>query len=306
MVIPMLRLTLPILAALALCGCQSNETLASHQKLVALAQAARDAEVRCLAIEPDLVVASPFAPEATAGLVEELRQNLAAIASELEVEEPAELLVHFEALEMPGLQVRAAADGSFDIAGMEFPQRHGYRAFAGRSAEASWVRIYVVPEGTMPQADGSLRRIRMSLDRGPVIRHELAHVCAEVAGLSGPTWFNEGLAEEFETRSFDLEGRLVAEPLPRALRIAQTEQASSSLGEILDWREDYFRVSGGQEEVFAFGRPFSHALLRFLLERAPGGSLRARLEAVRRMEPERILVLQEEWAAWLAALPPAG
>jgi len=280
----------------ALVGCRSLST-------EELADALRQADIRCLAVEPDMTITSPFDPGYTDRLLEATRGNLLAIEALLEVDVPSTLVVHFVALDMPNIEARADGEGGFDITGLRVPEHHGYRAFARSSRGALMVTIYVAPRGTMTTDDGG--RVSMTFDFGSAstIRHELAHVCAGVAGLSGRTWFNEGFAEEIESRELDEAGALQVTPLPRSLRVARDRHGPYSIDDVLDWDEDFGRVSSGEEQAFRLGRPLSHALVRFLLERTQGTSLRKKLECILATEPEKIRALEAEWKAWMNALP---
>jgi len=288
-------LVIVFLTVPALVGCRSISTNE-------LAEALRQANIHCLVVEPDMTVTSPFDPGYTDKLLRLTRSNLEAIEALLEVEVPSTLAVFFVALEMPNIEVRDDGEGGFDIEGLRVPEHHGYRAFAMSSSEFLSVTIYCAPPGAMTTADGRQLSMTFDFDSSATIRHELTHVCASVAGLSGPTWFNEGLAEEFESMEIDAHGVLLVTPWPRSLRLAGDRHGPYSIDDVLEWDEDFGRVSSGEEQAFRLGRPLSHALLRFLLEHTPGKSMREKLECILATEPEEIRALETEWKAWMEAL----
>ena len=268
-----------------------------------MADAARQADIRTLVVEPDFAVASPFEPGYTYRLLKLARRNLVAIEALLEVDVPSNLTVHFVALEMPKAEVRSDGEGGFDLKGIEVPSDHGIRAYARTWFGSRSVTIYVAPEVDLSNSDGGLQSVIFDFDSESSIRHELAHICAFEAGLDGNTWFNEGLAEEFESRKLDNDGALPMTALPRNLQVARKQHGPYSIDDVLDWDENVSRVSAGKEKPFYLGRSLSHSLIRFLLDRTPGKSLREKFERILDMKDREIRALEDEWKAWLAALP---
>jgi len=297
------RLPFALLIVLSVASCRS-------QSISEFGDTVRDADIRCLAAEPDMTIASPFGPRRTDELLTKVRANLVALERLFEVEVPATLAVHFRALEMPGIEMQLSEDGqSYDVSGMEAPSHHGVLGYSTRRRGAPEVTIYVVPTGTLAHPDG--REITVSFDFGTelTIRHELAHVCAMLADLNGPTWFDEGVALELEYSEWNEAGELVRRPVPVTLRVAHRRRADATLDEVLAWKEDFGAVYTGDEQPFLLGRPLAHALMRFLLQRderafpASGESLRARLLRIRALEDDELRALEPEWLAWLTDLP---
>ena len=258
--------------------------------------------VRCLAFEPDMTVSSPFDPGYTQGLIDEVRRSLRAIEEALEVECPSTLRVEFETVEMPEVRMTQLPDGSFDVEGFRTPTLHGYRGYAAFDPDAPKIKVYMAPEGKATLHGGGEASAILQIDSDSLIRHELAHIGVHLAGLDGPTWFNEGVAEEFEAREFDATGELVPVEMPASMQRALARYDDYSLRDVLEWNEDFRAASTGDEKVFRMGRPLALALLRFLLQRAPETGFRARLEWIRALSDDRVLALEGEWRAWMEAL----
>jgi hypothetical protein len=164
------------------------------------------------------------------------------------------------------------------------------------------VVIYVAKDLTSKRKDGRRVVQRFNHDYESTIRHEITHVCAWAAGLKGPVWFDEGLAFELQT-SRVLRGRLVPRSEPKTIAIAKRFHRDFPLSRVLAWTEDTQGIEDGHSDVFKEGRPLAHALLRFLLTRIGGGSLRERLDAVHALSHEAILALEPDFHAWLDAWP---
>jgi len=288
-----------LLSALALTGCRSVVSLQE------LADIARRVDIRCLAVESDMTVASPFSPEYTDGLLRKVRTNLEAIEALFEVDVPSTLVVRFVGIEMPNLRMQEDGEGGFDLEGLERPSVHGVVGFAGGAQENPTVTIYVVPESAVTLNEGKQASIIFYFHSADdTIRHELTHVCAKLANMDGPTWFDEGIALELEYREMDEAGVLVPTSMPRTLRLARDQRDSYSIDAVLDWEEQGERIHAGEEQPFHFGRPLAHALMRFLLERTPGKNMRAKLERILATDLDEIRALGPEWKTWLEALPP--
>ena len=285
-----------LLTALTLASCRTF-TLTEY------ADAARKGGVRCLAVEPDMTISSPFDPGYTHKLLTQLRDNLEPIEELLEVEVPPTLTVRFEAVEMPDLELTELPDGSFDVKGFEVPTLHGFRGYSVWSENSQRVTIFVAPESKVTKSNGGVASAIIQFDTDSLMRHELAHVCARLAGLHGSTWFSEGIAEEFEARELDPYGDLIVTQLPRAMKLARDQHDDYTIDDLLDWEENFTLDNVDEAEPFRMGRPLALSLIRFLLERTRGESFRAKLEAIEAMEPDELRALEPQWKAWLEALP---
>ncbi len=158
---------------------------------------------------------------------------------------------------------------------------------------------------TLPDHDGlvlysSVRPTRPLEALERTLRHELAHLAARRLGLAGPTWFDEGMALQFETAR-RLGDTLVFELDSELLGQARRVHALVEFAELLDWDEDGRRVAGGLDEVFLPGRPLAWSLVRFLLERDPDGPLSSRLARIRALRRDELNALEPAWRAWLDA-----
>ena len=284
--------------ALALTGCCSFSARE-------LANSLREDDIRCLATEDDMTVASPYDVENTASLVRDVRAYLGAIEALLEVEMPSNLHVEFPPVDMPDIQIQEREDGSWDLENFRIPSHHGIRGYSTSTKENPLVTVFVARPGTATLLDGTKQTAVLSIGNDALLRHELGHACARQADLDGPVWFDEAIAEEFEYRELDEDGSLVPIPLPSSLRMARDGHDAYTIDDVLDWEEDARAVAAGEEEPFYLGRPLAHSLLRFLLVRTPGDSLRAQLERIEAMDREELRALGPEWKAWLDALPSA-
>ena len=288
-----------IVAALLLLGVASACQSVSIREV---ADGLRNQKVRTLVAEENFTLLSPYGPWRTQNLVEDVRLNILALETELEAEMPDGLLVSFVAVDSPAFEMSENADGTLDVSGFERPMDRGFLGYS--TATPPTAVIFVAPETTMRMLDGRDVQVSMDLGQNLTLRHELVHVLAGAAGLGGRAeWFDEGLAMELEFR--DLEGgELVpTKDLPLSLRVARDQHESHTLAELLAWEENVDRAQSGEERVFKLGRPLAHSLMRFLLERTTGESLRERFEAIDRLSPESILALESEWRAWLEELP---
>ena len=290
--------TLPLALLLSGCIAAGDDGAAASYHL---ARTLRGSDVRCVVGEPDFTLTTPFGAHKTAELVTQVRRNLEAVEELLEVDVPASLVVRFEAVERPPIEVVMSEDGeTWDVRGLDFTERHGYVGLAGSVGHDPFLLIFVVGPGRFTGADGDVGEASVTFDRTErTIRHELAHVAAFTAGLEGPTWFDEGLALELGYRVFADSGELVPEFRPVTLQTAVRERGRHDLATLLDWSEDVGRVEAGEEEHFSLGRPLAHAFTRFLLERTPGPSLRAQFEAIAQLDREALLALEPDFEAWL-------
>jgi hypothetical protein len=281
-------------------------TLASCHTVSAgeFAGLARRAKIRCLVVERDLAVISPFNAGKTDLLVTEVRRNLMSLEELFEVDVPPSLLVIFEMIGLSEALQREDHSSVWDLNRSRHPSRHGVTAYAVSSPEASTVTVYVAPEFTLNMKGG--KEIPFKFDPAVVratIRHELAHVCAKHAGLDGPRWFDEGLAEELESWELTETGTFIAGPLPSSLRLARDGHAPFTIDTVLDWEEDAGQVLSGQEAPFLLGRPLAHSLMRFLLEKASGETLRQKLKEILALDRNKIRALGGEWKIWMESLP---
>lgn len=269
-----------------------------------VADGLREEGVRTLVAEEGFTLLSPYGPWRTQNLVEDVRLNLRALERALDTEAPANLLVSFVAIDAPEFELSENSDGTLDVSGFERPMDRGFLGYS--TANPPTAVIFVAPETTMSMLDGREVQVSMELGQNLTLRHELVHVLAGKAGLDGGAeWFDEGLAMELEFRELDHGDLVQSRDLPLSLRVAHDQHERHTLAELLAWEEDVDRAQSGEERVFKLGRPLAHALMRFLLERTPGERLRERFEAIARLSSAEILALEDEWRAWLEALPEA-
>lgn len=297
-----------LLAALATVGCR-----ATH--ISEFAQSLRDQDIRSLIAAPEMTIVSPFGPERTAELLNEVRRNLNAIEVLLETKVPASLTVHFKIQPAQPLPMQLSKDASsLGLPYTDGRPTHRLRGFAVSGTDIPQILVYVPAQSTpSPLPTPGQRSIATmapsGFDPAPTIRHEIAHICASFAGLEGPTWFTEGLAREFQSRQFNGHGQLaLTAQVPDDLITARLNYEAYSIDDLLDWEESLTTevIKTGTGEIFTMGRPLAHALMRFLLEREQRehqASLRQQLERIQAMTPDQLRALDAEWRAWMKSLP---
>jgi hypothetical protein len=260
-----------------------------------LSRMLREQDVRTIALEATCTVVSPYSAQRTVPFVKLVEENLAAVSALFDVVLPGPVMVFLEAEEMEETEVEVDSHGrEVHISGLRPPHRHGVLgAFGGNELS---ILVIVPRDREVVLDDGRTMTGVFLFDHEGTVRHEVAHLCARLAGLEGPTWFDEGLALEVESWRHE-HGRRV----PRAgdpIAIAR-DLPRRSVATLLDWEEDGADLLAGRADVFLEGRPLAHALMRFLLERVEGGDLVERLRAVLVLSRAELLRLEPAWHRWL-------
>ncbi|MCP3920317.1 MAG: hypothetical protein GY711_32730 [bacterium] len=263
------------------------------------AAAARNSGVRCVAVEPDMTVVSPYAPGRTAEYVDLFRDSADAIFTAFGVE-GTDLSVYLEPVDMPGFRIDESGD-HFELEGVQRPAHNGVVGLAGerRGSDGHVIVLYVPKDQAVRTADGREIRGTFRFDQGSTVRHELTHIAANLAGLEGPTWFDEGIA--IEISSMRVEGGVLLPGRGDSLSLAAARRihAEHSLEELLAWQERGDRLHRGDEDVFRAGRPLAHALMLFLLQRVQGDTLLESLRTIHSMSAAELLGLEDDWHRWL-------
>lgn len=264
-------------------------------------------DIRCLVSEEDLTVLSPYPPLETAKYLSSARSNLDALEAALDVELQRPVLVQLvpEAAGTMGVTFdgdRVAVHGRYAR-----PSRNGIlgTAMSSDGEDAPTVTLIVAPLILGRHADG--RRIEGYIHEpfDEVMRHELAHLCAFRAGLRGPVWFSEGLAQTFEHCALD-KLELTPPALPEILVLAARLHRDWTVADLLDWKEDAAAVDAGLETGWGPGRPLAYAWMRFLLEGDARASWRERFERIRTMTRAELLAFERPWHAWLDGIEAAA
>lgn len=173
-------------------------------------------------------------------------------------------------------------------------QPHG--GVLGRAGEDAVV-IEVAPAQTMRREDGT--EIKGYLGASmytSTIRHELAHIAANLLGIGGGSWLREGIAHAVEWLPAEGE-RLRADSPPEQLKVlARLPREQRSIAALLDWEQ---RLPPTDDDGVARLLAFSFAA--FLLERETGpfreGALR-----IAALDEEHLLALEDAWSEWLDAI----
>ncbi len=242
------------------------------------------AQTRTVVLDEALDLRSPYGEDATAPYLEVVRTEARLVRELLDVPSAPPIRFTLAALDGTGAElppwVRAGRDG---VAGAHWSARRD------GSDSQGFAFVYV-------PADESQARMRATLAH-TLIRHELVHAYADRNGLDGPTWFAEALANEIEGMSVRGD-RLATQVFPSELIRARDSAGPGSVARLLDWRHTDDITAAERARRYAEAQ----ALLRFLLERAPGTGLVERARAVRALQPEAVAACEPEWLDWLAGL----
>lgn len=288
-----------LVAALSV-GCVTVQETADHAGFV------RDAGFRCVLAEADVTVYSPFDAEHTETLLETVRVNVAAIERGFDVEMPASLEVLYTPVPVDPLELPADATRGTDWSARLKLAGGAILAVADCDPKRPRVVINVPLVVPLIYPDGTRELFPMQLDTTRTLRHELAHVGAALAGLEGSTWFDEGIAEEFESREFDASGDLVPVALPANLACARRFHRGYSIENLLLWAESVRDIESGLAVPFSMGRSLAHSLIRYLLDVTPGTSLREQLSAILALSDAELRAHEAGWKAWLDAYSLLG
>lgn len=180
------------------------------------------------------------------------------------------------------------------------PHPHPLHGVAGQ-AYGRQIIVYVTPDRTFT-VDGQSRRVHRSAgDFRSTLRHELAHVHANAVGLTGGTWFTEGVADLVQSLVLE-DGKLVDRgPDKATLDFAGTlPREQWGVVRLLDWREYSDRIRSGDEAVDQASRTLCGLFVRFLIECQSQSSLVDNLRAVQRVERAELSGLDTQWRSWLA------
>lgn len=293
--IPMRPIRLLLLGLLPGCAVSMSMEDLSHSL--------RRAEVRTLAVEPGFTLVSPYDSARTADFARQIRCNLEAISRVMKVEFPREVTAYLEPLDVEDVE-DGFADAELRIQGPWLPPtKHGVRGAAGKAVHGDGfiIVIYVPRDREDRLPSGRIVTGSFRFDHEPVIRHEIAHLCASLAGLTGPTWFDEALAQDIQYMELE-DGRFHRRAYPATLAYAQLIHHEFRLEAVLDWEEQGELIAQGQAAVFDEGRPLAHSFLWFMLQRTPGDRLVDRYRNIHSLDRAELLALEDEWHRWLDSL----
>lgn len=239
------------------------------------------AQTRTVARDEALVISSPYDAEATESYAAVVREQARLVREVLDAAVAPPLRFYLGALPLTDAELpvwaRAGRDG---VAGAN------WRPAEGSTTVETFAFVYV-------PADGSKSHMRSVLaDR--TIRHELTHAYAGREQLDGAIWFAEALAREVEEMSV-VSGQLRAEVFPGDFVLARTTVVPGRAATLLKWRHTDVITGAERTQRYVDAR----TLLRFLLERTPGATLKERGRAVLSLPDGFVLALEAEWIAWL-------
>lgn len=281
----MKRPRLPLLLAAGLCaaGC------AASPELEELDRAQRALDARTIALEEHFTLWSPFDFYATHSWIEVVSEELVAVEGLFG--EPADERVYVKLTPVDGLDAKGAP-GCVRAREASAREEHPLNGVAGQTLGNS-VNLFVAsPEAGVPEDPRGHRS---------TLRHELAHAFSSRAGLDGPDWFREGLAQYVE--SLRLDGGVLRDdgaPVLTLVRARRLPLEMRALERLLAWEEDGRRILAGEEEVDFVSRTLCGLFVRFLLETREGEGLAERLRSVSRLSVDDLLAEEEAWQSWLA------
>jgi len=167
--------------------------------------------------------------------------------------------------------------------------------------------LYVTPDRVLEVAGRPVAAHRGAGDYRSTLRHELAHVHAHAAGLEGPRWFSEGLADLVQSYALE-DGRLIDRgPDEVCLALARGFPAEvCGVERLLDWREDGARIAAGEEQVDPISRTLCGLFVRFLLEGEPPGPLPPRLASIQGRPRSELVALETEYPNLSPELSPVS
>ncbi len=197
----------------------------------------------------------------------------------------------------PPVRIYLIAVADDDPRQLDEPLRPGVLGSTKATAVGADFAVVYVPRET--STDKARLLAGMNSD---TLRHELAHLGSQRAGVvrGEERWFHEGLAQE--VAAGDADGvRLDLELFPRALLDARRMAATGAIDELLTWRAGDALASETSVRRYAL----SHALFRFLFERANGADGASFVERTRELcalDASALRALEPEWLAWLSKL----
>jgi hypothetical protein len=269
---------------------------------------ARTTAARTIVYERDFSLYSPFDLDQTRSWLELVEQELTEVAALLEAD-PAEqreregpLIVLLQAIEGLGVQVSVVEQDRIRIS---LPEQHPLHGIEGHANQRR-ATVLVQPTSEVVFPDGrTLRGTTAASAYRSTLRHELAHVVADSAGLAGGAWLDEGIATLVEhVHASPEKGALEVEP-ERLRYSRQVARQGPALADLLRTVEDGAAIAAGRTPADRSWRPRLLAFFSFLLERevARGGDLRSALDGARRAGRRELERLEPEWRTWLEPGP---
>jgi hypothetical protein len=258
--------------------------------------------VRSIAVEERFIVYSPYAGVDTQRYVAAANRALDDLEQGMGIPLGAPVIVVLVPRPVEGMVVTVTGDTLHFEGAPERPSDRGVLGVAIRSGERDTVVVYVGAETVHTLSDGRTLTGSFTFPEDLLtMRHELAHLVAERAGLEGPKWLDEGLAQLFEHGRLE-NGALVTERDALPLAAARELYAETSLDVLLGWEERYDDMVAGR--VLHAGRPLAHALAVYVVE-GDEGSLPERLRRLAALGEADVLALEPELRAWIeAGMPP--
>jgi hypothetical protein len=258
---------------------------------------------RTIAHEERFSLYSPFSTVGTIGyrnlVDEEVRRTLALF--ELEPEEA----IPIRLVPQPGMRGR--------IEGVEGEIRlvpagpHPLHGLAGWNSSGV-VEVFVEPPAYLTRADGTRIEGQYVAEsyRG-VLRHELAHACAVLAGLlRGEPWYDEGLAHFVEFSEADGARLHVERRSPDEPRVDHLPRDERRLELALRLGEDTLGIARGAAQPDVEGRRLALSFFAFLYSRRAEAGFVARARAIGGMSREQLLAHEAAWQASLDGVEEGG
>jgi len=228
--------------------------------------------------EPAFTLYSPYDSAASAEFAQSVRTELDLVRALIPDARTGALRLYLAPIEGPS-----------DLQAWETPSNESLK---GAATGGEYAFVYV------PARLGESSALeRATYMRGGTLRHELAHLCANRAGIEGAPWFNEGLALEVESMR-EAGGELHAHPFPPYLLVARKTAKPGVLAELLHW--PYADSLPQSERSLRY--VWAQALFRFLAEQQPGQEFFERARGVHSLTPSALLERESAWLEWLGKL----
>lgn len=242
------------------------------------AELARDAKT--VVHEPEFTLFSPYDDRATADYAETVRAELALVRTLLPERGSTPVRLYLVPID--------AEPGHED----EYWRHPAQDGLKGMAREGDCAFVYVTANTA-----GVSSLVRAGLMRGDTVRHELTHLCAHRAGLHVAPWFEEGIALEVQSMRA-IGDRLIPHPFPPHLVMAREKARPGVVSQLWRWRREEDLSSAELSQRYVM----SQALVRFLIEDAPGVAFEARARAIMQLDEATIVAREAEFLDWLAKL----
>ncbi len=273
-----------------LAGCKGSWTIDQFDRV------SRTTGARTIVHEADFSIYSPFDAVETRPYLEVLREQDRPLQSFFGLNPPDPWIVVLVPTEELG--IRASGSGnSVQLSSVSLRRPSGVEGVA--HDRTAYVYVAAPQEIHLGQ-ERVITGYMAANTYATTTRHELVHLYATLAGLSGDLWFNEALAGLLEDAPLD-EGRFRLDDVKATVaRLSSVPEEQRDLRRALTLREDIGQLEAGQPYPFPPARALGRSFLQFLLLRSESNDHLAELRRIRASSLAQLLALEAEWRSWLA------